>query len=1105
MSSNYTGLTRNPWSGTWEPPVTSPIVLSADIRGGFRTISGAAGDKLTDIPGQRLENGMLVYLESSYTTGGGIAYTGNTLYQYINTATRGSDGTLSNLDQYWSKYSGLLGATGATGTTGVTGATGVTGPVGVTGAMGSTGSIGPTGITGATGATGYTGSTGSTGTAGATGATGATGAAGVTGATGLTGPGITGPTGADGNTGPTGPAGSSNLIFTGTGATLTLNSYNGAPISIVSLSGGVFTLILSTYSPKLYVYFPSVTLNWDTPLNSFYVNVQDDKVITNEYIQAVQSVTANPGYINFSSFAGGSKVSTYNGSSVVFGAGTSGGKTWYQSFTGATGALLPYNNTTTSTTTTGGSVTITPIFSFYNGVSGGNPYTALEPSTTINWNNVSNSLSFSLSLSGNIFLQPYTSGTYNYSISNYDGYFPASNYLSSVNSNFPGNISTLVSSGQSGSGAFNFVIHKNTSSYPRININSYVYRGWYTGISGATGSNNDMAMVTNSRNVSSFGISFYYPSFYNLLSTATNAPSNSDLVNLVNNTFSGTLVGGNSGAISIDQAVTNSSGSSQTFWFGVAARNMNLSAGTAIAMFFVGPSENNFIFLNLTGNFQSPNAPITVGLYPSNRSSLVSSGWVDENYYLYGLTGANFSPSQTLVVKSVSVNDYQATGFYNNLYPTFYKLLPTATTTPANSDLVNGTSLTGNLLGGNSGQLYIDQSVTNSLGAAQTFWLGIAAKNLNLYSGDAIVTFFVGPSENNFIFLNLTGNFQSPNSPVTLGLHPTSGTLSSLIDGRYYLYGLTGANFSASQTLVVKSVSLNDYQGFGFDYYLYPSFYIFLPITTTTPANSDLVNGTSLTGNLVPGDPAHKNIDQAVTNSSGDTKTFWFGIAQKNLDITSGQQIISFLVGPSESNFTFLNTVGTFTISNPPKTIGLSPTNQTLSSLANGNYYLYGLPQANFSPSQTSVVKSISLNDYNDATFNNKLYPSFYFTLPTSNSIDQAVSYAQAGLQDYSNNVQYSSYPVNVLSDGSRTLSNTNITNSLPNNKDEFIWWAVPSSAIQPSFWVILPVFGPKQPTVTSYMNKSLGSNLNSSYGQCYYNFYSIRVVANATITFYVL
>ena len=66
---NYNGLTRNQWPGTFSPSSNHPIVLDTEIRGGLRYVSGDSGDKVTDITGQRLQDGMIVYVENQHTAG----------------------------------------------------------------------------------------------------------------------------------------------------------------------------------------------------------------------------------------------------------------------------------------------------------------------------------------------------------------------------------------------------------------------------------------------------------------------------------------------------------------------------------------------------------------------------------------------------------------------------------------------------------------------------------------------------------------------------------------------------------------------------------------------------------------------------------------------------------------------------------------------------------------------------------------------------------------------------------------------------------------------------------------------------------------------------
>lgn len=152
MPTNYDGLTRNVWPGTWSTGTNSPIALDTEIRGTLQSISGAAGDKLTDIAGARIQEGMLVYLKTGYVAG---AYTRASDAYYTYKLQGGESrsavtGAVPNAEVNWTQvvFSGATGYTGATGA----GVTGATGSAGVNGATGSAGVNGATGVVGASGA-----------------------------------------------------------------------------------------------------------------------------------------------------------------------------------------------------------------------------------------------------------------------------------------------------------------------------------------------------------------------------------------------------------------------------------------------------------------------------------------------------------------------------------------------------------------------------------------------------------------------------------------------------------------------------------------------------------------------------------------------------------------------------------------------------------------------------------------------------------------------------------------------------------------------------------------------------------------------------------------
>ena len=188
MATNYDGLTRNVWPGTWSTGTNSPIVIDTEVRGTLQSISGDSGDRLTDIPGARITEGMLVYVKNGYTSGS-TTYTADKYYTY---KLQGSEvrssvtGAVPNADANWSLfsvgggsgYTGSAGAIGFTGSAGAVGFTGSAGAIGYSGSKGDQGTVGFSGSKGDQGIIGYTGSIGFSGSKGDQGVIGYTGSEG---------------------------------------------------------------------------------------------------------------------------------------------------------------------------------------------------------------------------------------------------------------------------------------------------------------------------------------------------------------------------------------------------------------------------------------------------------------------------------------------------------------------------------------------------------------------------------------------------------------------------------------------------------------------------------------------------------------------------------------------------------------------------------------------------------------------------------------------------------------------------------------------------------------------------------------------------------------
>jgi hypothetical protein len=107
MSTNYDGLTRNTWPGTWSPNSTHPIALDTELRGTLQSISGLASDRLTDIAGQRLTEGMLVYVKTGYSASG-YTRAGDRYYTYrllAGESRSNATGAMPNAEANWAEIS----------------------------------------------------------------------------------------------------------------------------------------------------------------------------------------------------------------------------------------------------------------------------------------------------------------------------------------------------------------------------------------------------------------------------------------------------------------------------------------------------------------------------------------------------------------------------------------------------------------------------------------------------------------------------------------------------------------------------------------------------------------------------------------------------------------------------------------------------------------------------------------------------------------------------------------------------------------------------------------------------------------------------------------
>ena len=100
--ANYDGLTRNEWPGTWSPSADHPIVLDTELRGALRYVSGVNGDRVVTITGQRLQEGMLVYIGADHD-----GFVAGGYYKYVTQPgdERDADtGSLPNDSDHWTPF-----------------------------------------------------------------------------------------------------------------------------------------------------------------------------------------------------------------------------------------------------------------------------------------------------------------------------------------------------------------------------------------------------------------------------------------------------------------------------------------------------------------------------------------------------------------------------------------------------------------------------------------------------------------------------------------------------------------------------------------------------------------------------------------------------------------------------------------------------------------------------------------------------------------------------------------------------------------------------------------------------------------------------------------
>jgi hypothetical protein len=383
----------------------------------------------------------------------------------------------------------------------------------------------------------------------------------------------------------------SPLVFTTNGYSRTVTGYKEStttyPVRTTSFSGGLLEFVLASFTPTLTATAaPSATLNWDVPVSSFTVTVDNPFDFPSQWISNVYSLAAVTGSISsLSTFSAGAKSMT-----------PAGGVDWVQTFTVAGSAYI-YSS---SNTITGGTSTST--IQFVASDSGSSSVFANTATLTVNWRTPTLSCSVT-ALSGNTFLETYTSTTYTVSITNITD--PA-NYLTSVTPTG----GTVNNSNTSGTFTFTTPVHKNnTSTTRKVDVLTTFTRP--VAVQGTAYS----ADLSSNASVSA---TFTYPSFWIFTSSTSSPPSRADIIDGTGFESAATVLGNQ--VKTYAAYVNNADASPKAFWLGVR------TSASQPTSFKTGASPSLLSDVSYTSS--------SVNLEPDSPPS----GYIAESYSLYGIT-----------------------------------------------------------------------------------------------------------------------------------------------------------------------------------------------------------------------------------------------------------------------------------------------------------------------------------------------------------------------------------------------------------------------------------------------------------------------------------
>ena len=361
----------------------------------------------------------------------------------------------------------------------------------------------------------------------------------------------------------------------------------------MNFTSGKLRIEVAQFTPTLSA-TGQINLRFDEKATQFSVSVDNPTDFVTRYINSVSSIAETNAYV-------GTTLGDYNAGSKS--QTPAGGVDWTQTFTfdSASGAAVRDNSTTIFGGTSIGEIT----FADDQGAD-----FATTASFTTTWQTPNVSISMD-NLSGNQFLESYTSTSYNLSVS---GMQYPSNYTHTVSATG----GSLSSTNGSGTLTFTVPIHKDNNGGRQVSVVTEFRRP--PGVATTSYAVNDTAADT------SLNASFTYPSLWIFTNSTGSPPTRGDVVNV--DQFESAVNELSNQTKTFAGTVNNPSASPQAFWF------MVRSAASQPTTFQTGASSSLLSDVGVTTG--------TLNLEPDSPPS----GYSAEQYNLYGIT---LQPGNTYV------------------------------------------------------------------------------------------------------------------------------------------------------------------------------------------------------------------------------------------------------------------------------------------------------------------------------------------------------------------------------------------------------------------------------------------------------------------------